>query len=138
MLALHASDGLFTMSSAAKTILVIAGLLLALGTVLGAVGTHALRARLTPDQLAVFETAVRYHFYNALGLLAIGAVALSASPPLLRWGAALIVVGIVLFCGALYAASLGAPRFVHVLPPFGGLALITGWVLFAVAIWRAP
>jgi len=126
------------MSALAKNILIVAGLLLALGTILGAVGTHALRARLTPDQLAVFETAVRYHIYNALGLLAIGAVALSASPPLLRWSAVLIVVGIVLFSGALYAASLGAPRFIHVLPPFGGLSLITGWIVFAVAIWRVP
>src|SRR5687767_1014537 len=103
------------MSSLAKTLLVTAGVLLALATVLGAVGTHALRARLSPEQLAVFETAVRYHFYNALGLLAMGAVALSASPPLLRWAAGLIIAGILLFSGALYAASLGAPRFIHVL-----------------------
>src|SRR5687768_14903760 len=115
------------MSPVARSILVTAGVLLALGTVLGAVGTHAMRARLTPDQLAVFETAVRYHFYNSLGLLAVGAVALSVNPPLLRWAAGLIVVGIVLFSGALYAASLGAPRFIHILPPFGGLALIAGW-----------
>jgi uncharacterized membrane protein YgdD (TMEM256/DUF423 family) len=126
------------MNSVAKNILVIGGLLMALGVVLGALGTHSLRARLTPDQLGVFETAVRYHIYNALGLLAMGAVALSATPPLLRWAATLIVVGIVLFSGALYAASLGAPRFIHVLPPFGGLALIAGWILFAVAIWRVP
>ncbi|MEJ1966373.1 MAG: DUF423 domain-containing protein [Gammaproteobacteria bacterium] len=126
------------MSAVAKNILVIGGLLMALGIVLGAVGTHALRARLTPDQLGVFETAVRYHLYNALGLLIIGAVALSVNPPSLRWAAALIVVGIVLFSGALYAASLGAPRFVHVFPPFGGMALIIGWVLFAIAIWRVP
>jgi uncharacterized membrane protein YgdD (TMEM256/DUF423 family) len=126
------------MSPVARSILVTAGVLLAIGTVLGAVGTHALRARLTPDQLGVFETAVRYHFYNSLGLLAIGAVALSVNPPLLRWAAALIVLGIVLFSGALYAASLGAPRFIHVLPPFGGLALIAGWILFAVSLWRVP
>jgi uncharacterized membrane protein YgdD (TMEM256/DUF423 family) len=126
------------MNSVARNVLVTAGVLLALGTVLGAVGTHALRARLTPDQLGVFETAVRYHFYNALGLLAIGTVALSVNPPLLRWAAALIVAGIVLFSGALYAASLGAPRFIHALPPFGGLALIAGWILFAVSLWRVP
>lgn len=126
------------MSAVAKNILVIGGLLMALGIVLGAVGTHAMRARLTPDQLGVFETAVRYHLYNALGLLIVGAIALSVNPPLLRWAAALIVIGIVLFSGALYAASLGAPRFVHVFPPFGGVALIVGWVLFAVAIWRVP
>ena len=124
------------MNPVAKNILVIGGLLMALGVVLGAVGTHGLRARLTPDQLSVFETAVRYHIYNALGLLIIGAVALSANPPQLRWAAGLIVVGIVLFSGALYAASLGAPRFVHVFTPLGGVALIAGWVVFAVSIWR--
>ena len=126
------------MNALARNILVTGGLLMALGVVLGAVGTHALRARLSPDDLGIFETAVRYHLYNALGLLIIGAVALVASPALLRWSAGLIVAGIVLFSGALYAASLGAPRFIHVLPPFGGLALIAGWILFAVAIWRVP
>jgi uncharacterized membrane protein YgdD (TMEM256/DUF423 family) len=126
------------MNAVARNILVIAGLLLALGTVLGAVGTHALRARLTPDQLGVFETAVRYHFYNSLGLLGIGVLAVSVNPPLLRWAAGLIVAGVVLFSGALYAASLGAPRFIHLLPPFGGFALIVGWILFAIAIFRIP
>ena len=126
------------MNPLAKNILVTGGLLMALGIVAGAVGTHALRARLSPDALEIFETAVRYHIYNALGLLIIGAVALGATPPLLRWSAWLIVAGIVLFSGALYAASLGAPRFIHILPPFGGLALIAGWILFAVAIWRVP
>jgi uncharacterized membrane protein YgdD (TMEM256/DUF423 family) len=126
------------LNAVARNILVTAGVLLALGTVLGAVGTHALRARLTPDQLGVFETAVRYHFYNSLGLLGIGVLAVSANPPLLRWAAGLIVAGIVLFSGALYAASFGAPRIIHMLPPVGGLALIGGWILFAVALWRMP
>lgn len=126
------------MNALARNILVTGGLLMALGIVLGAVGTHAMRARLTPDDLGVFETAVRYHIYNALGLLIIGTVALAATPPLLRWSAGLIVLGIVLFSGALYAASLGAPRIIHMLPPFGGMALIAGWILFAVAIWRVP
>jgi uncharacterized membrane protein YgdD (TMEM256/DUF423 family) len=126
------------MNSSARFILTIAGLLLALAVVLGAVGTHALRARLSPDQLSIFETAVRYHFYNALGLLAIGVISMSMPSPWLRWSAGLIIAGIVLFSGALYLASLGAPRFIHVLPPFGGLAWIAGWLLFAFAIWRAP
>jgi uncharacterized membrane protein YgdD (TMEM256/DUF423 family) len=126
------------MNSSARFILSIAGLLLALAVVLGAVGTHALRARLSPDQLGMFETAVRYHFYNALGLLAIGVLALSMHSPWLRWSAGLIVAGIVLFSGALYLASLGAPRIIQVLPPIGGMAWIAGWLLFAFAIWRAP
>ena len=124
------------MNPLARTILVSGGVLMALGIVFGAVGTHGLRARLSPADLDIFETAVRYHIYNALGVLIIGAVALTATPPLLRWSVVLIVLGVVLFSGALYAASLGAPRFIHVLPPFGGMALIAGWILFAVAIWR--
>jgi uncharacterized membrane protein YgdD (TMEM256/DUF423 family) len=124
------------MNAGARSILIASGILLALATVCGAIGTHALRARLAPDQLAVFETAVRYHFYNALGLLGIGAVALSLDSALLRWSAILIVAGIMLFSGGLYLAALGAPRVIHALPPFGGLAWIAGWLLFAVALWR--
>ncbi len=124
------------MSASARAILTTAGILLALATVFGAVGSHALRTRLTPEQLGVFETAVRYHFYNGLGLLAIGAIALSFDSTLLRWSASLIALGIVLFSGALYLASLGAPKVIHMLPPFGGIAWIAGWLLFAIAIWR--
>lgn len=126
------------MSASTRAIFVAAGILLALATVLGAAGTHALRAKLTPDQLSVFETAVRYQFYNALGLLGIGAVALTLHSPMLRWSAALIVAGIVLFSGSLYAAAFGAPRVIHLLPPFGGLAMIGGWALFAYGMWRGP
>lgn len=122
--------------NAARKILVAAGILLAIATVCGAVGTHALRARLAPDQLAVFETAVRYHFYNALGLLGIGVIALSLDSAALRWSAALVIAGVVLFSGGLYLAALGAPRVIHMLPPFGGLSWIAGWLLFAFAIWR--
>jgi uncharacterized membrane protein YgdD (TMEM256/DUF423 family) len=120
----------------ARNILGIAGVLLALAVVFGAVGTHMMRARLSPDQLAVYETAVRYHFYNALGLLGIGAVALTWDSLWLRWSAGLTIAGIVLFSGALYLASLGAPKVIHMLPPFGGLAWIAGWLAFAVAVWR--
>ena len=120
----------------AKYILVTAGILLALGTVFGAVGTHVMRARLSPDQLEIFETAVRYHFYNALGLLGIGAVALSIDSAPLRASAWLIVAGVVFFSGALYLAALGAPKMIHALPPLGGLAWIAGWGLFAFAVAR--
>jgi len=120
----------------ARGILGSAGILLALGIVFGAVGTHIMRARLAPDLFAIYETAVRYHFYNALGLLGIGAVALSWDSSWLRWSAWLIIAGIVLFSGALYLAALGAPRVIHLFPPFGGMAWIAGWLAFAVAVWR--
>jgi uncharacterized membrane protein YgdD (TMEM256/DUF423 family) len=124
------------MSSKGRAILATAGVLLALGTVFGAMGVHALQPRLSPDELRIYNTAVEYHFYNALGLLGIGAVVRTLESPLLTWAAALVVTGVVLFCGSLYAITFGAPRALGMVPPFGGVALIAGWILFAVAMWR--
>jgi uncharacterized membrane protein YgdD (TMEM256/DUF423 family) len=120
----------------ARRTLAIAGLLIALATVLGAFGAHALKAHLSQDKLQVYETAVRYHFIHALGLLAIGVLLRSLDGELLRWSAALVLVGIVLFSGSLYLLTFGAPRIVGVITPVGGLTLIAGWIAFAVTILR--
>ena len=116
--------------------LAIAGLLLALATMCGAFGAHALRGHLQPERLQVWDTAVRYQFFNSLGLIGIGVTLRTADGRVLRAAAALIVIGVVLFCGSLYALSLGAPRAVGVVTPLGGLAWIGGWLLFAWGAWR--
>ena len=120
----------------ARKTLAIAGALIALATALGAFGAHALKAHLSPDKLLVYETAVRYHFIHALGLLAIGVLLRSVDGELLRWSAALVLAGIVLFSGSLYLLTFGAPRFVGIVTPVGGLALLAGWILFATTMWR--
>jgi len=117
-------------------ILAIAGVLLALATVFGAFGAHALKAHLSPDRLQVYETAVRYHFFHALGLLGVGLALRTIDSSPLRWAAVLIVVGIVLFSGSLYALTFGAPRPMGIVTPVGGLALIAGWICFAAGVWR--
>jgi uncharacterized membrane protein YgdD (TMEM256/DUF423 family) len=119
-----------------RWVLSLAGVLVALATVFGAFGAHALQGRLTPERLAIYETAVRYHFYHALGLLAIGWIARTASLPMLRWSAVLVVSGIVLFSGSIYALSFGAPRALGIVTPIGGMTLIVGWIVFAVAVLR--
>jgi uncharacterized membrane protein YgdD (TMEM256/DUF423 family) len=116
--------------------LAAAGVLLALATALGAFGAHALKTHLPPERLQVYETAVRYHFLNALGLLAIGITLRLLDSGSLRWAAALVVAGILLFSGSLYALTFGAPRAMGLITPFGGLALIAGWLLFAISVWR--
>ena len=116
--------------------LAIAGALLALATVFGAFGAHALKAQLSADRLQVYETAVRYHFFHALGLLGIGLTMRFIDVGALRWAAVLVLVGIVLFSGSLYALTFGAPRPVGIVTPFGGLAMIAGWVCFAAGVWR--
>ena len=122
---------------ASRWILATAAVLVALATALGAFGAHALHTRLSPERLQLYETAVRYHFYNALGLLALGVLARSLDSAMLRWAAGLLVAGLVLFCGSILALAGGAPRAVGIVTPLGGVALIAGWVLFAISIWRA-
>jgi uncharacterized membrane protein YgdD (TMEM256/DUF423 family) len=119
-----------------RKVLAIGGALIALATILGAFGAHALKIQLSQDRLQVYETAVRYHFFHALGLLAIGVLLRSIDSELLRWSAVLVIVGIVLFSGSLYLLTFGAPRILGVVTPLGGLALIAGWILFALAAWR--
>jgi uncharacterized membrane protein YgdD (TMEM256/DUF423 family) len=105
-----------------------------IGVAAGAFGAHGLRDRLTPDLLAVWETAVRYQLYHALALLAV-AWALSRWPG--RAGEAagwLFVVGTVLFSGSLYALSLSGQRWLGAITPLGGVAFLAGW---ACLIWTA-
>ena len=117
-------------------VLALAGLALALATLFGAFGAHGLKGHLTADRFEVYETAVRYHFFHALGLLGVGLALRFIDGPLARWAAVLILAGIVLFSGSLYVLTFGAPRLVGVVTPVGGLALIIGWLLFALAASR--
>jgi uncharacterized membrane protein YgdD (TMEM256/DUF423 family) len=110
-----------------------------LAVVLGAFGAHALRGRLTADLLAIYQTAVQYHFWHALGLLAIGLVAihLPTSVPL-RWAGWLMLSGILLFSGSLYLLALTGLRWLGAVTPLGGTAFIAGWALLGIAIAKAP
>ena len=110
----------------------------ALGVVLGAFGAHALKARLAPELLATYQTAVQYHLWHALALVAIGLVAihLPASAPL-KWAGWLMVAGIVLFSGSLYVLALTGVRWLGAITPFGGAALIAAWLALAYAVLRA-
>ena len=117
--------------------LATAGILLALAMVLGAFGAHALKAELSPERLQVYETAVMYHFFNALGLLGIGLTLRFVNSRAVRWAGVLVLIGIVLFSCSLYALTFGAPRPIGIVTPFGGLALIAGWICFAAGVWRS-
>lgn len=101
---------------------------------LGALGAHGLRMELSPRMLDVWETAVRFQFWHALAL-AVCAVAARRSHAG-HLSALLFALGIVLFCGSLYALALGAPRVVGTLTPLGGLALVAGWIALGVTLYR--
>jgi len=105
----------------------VAGVLGAVGVVLGAFGAHALKARLDPSQLSSWQTAVEYHLLHAVALLALALFA-TASGRAISWPAALFAAGIVLFSGSIYVLVLGGPRWLGPVTPLGGLCLIAGWV----------
>jgi uncharacterized membrane protein YgdD (TMEM256/DUF423 family) len=100
--------------------------------ILGALGAHALHAKLPPQMLDVWHTAVQFQFWHALALLACALMRRSHATHL---ASVLFVLGIVLFCGSLYALALGAPRGVGVVTPLGGLAFIVAWATMGVGFW---
>jgi len=117
--------------------LVLAAAFLFAAVGLGAFGAHALRARLMPDLMAVYQTAVQYHFWHALGLLAVG-ILLTQKPESAALAAAawLLVAGLVLFCGSLYALALTGVRGLGAVTPVGGAAFLMAWAALAWAAWR--
>ena len=114
----------------------IGAILAALGVAAGAFGAHGLRARVGPEMLAVFETGVRYHLFHALALLAVAWASTRWASAAIRGAGWLFVVGIVLFSGSLYVLCLTGVRALGAITPFGGAALIAGWVLLAWGAWR--
>jgi uncharacterized membrane protein YgdD (TMEM256/DUF423 family) len=102
----------------------------------GAFGAHALKRRLDPEMLQVFETGARYQMYHALALLGVGLLALhrpSAPSEVAGWS---FVAGTVLFSGSLYALALTDTRWLGFITPFGGVAFLFGWAALAWAAFR--
>ena len=99
----------------------------------GAFGAHALRARLDPEALAVFETGARYQMYHALALFVVAWAAARWSSPQALWAGWLFVVGTVLFSGSLYLLAFTGARWWGAVTPFGGVAFLAGWGALAWA-----
>ena len=119
----------------ARIALIIAAVALAIAVALGAFGAHLLKPRLSAEALAVYQTAVQYHFWHALGLLGVGVLMAPWGAGWgLQWTAWLLCAGIVLFSGSLYALALTGARWLGGVTPFGGAALIAAWILLA---WTA-
>jgi uncharacterized membrane protein YgdD (TMEM256/DUF423 family) len=126
------------MSSITRLFLALGSLSAMLSVLLGAFGAHALRVRMTPELLAVYQTGTQYQFYHSLGLLIV-AVLLAHFPERneFAWAGWLMFVGIILFSGSLYMLSLTGIRALGAITPIGGLAFIVAWAVLAVTAFRA-
>jgi uncharacterized membrane protein YgdD (TMEM256/DUF423 family) len=103
----------------------------------GAFGAHALKTRLDPESLQIFEVGVRYQMYHALALLACGFVAVRVDSIAVRVAGTAFFAGILLFSGSLYGLTFGAPRWLGMVTPIGGLGFIVGWLALGAATLRA-
>ncbi len=116
----------------------VAAVLLSVAVMLGAFGAHALKTRLGAYEMGIWEKAVFYHFVHALGLLAVsllprlGAVSSTAA----TWVCLLLIAGIVLFSGSLYALALSGMRVLGAVTPLGGVSFIAAWLLLAISLIR--
>jgi len=119
-----------------RNILISGAIFMALAVLLGAFGAHALKKVLSPEMLAIYKTGVEYQFYHALGLLIVGLVGFHFDSKWLRWSGILLIVGIVIFSGSLYALSISGIKILGAITPIGGLSFVAGWIFLAIAIFK--
>ncbi len=122
---------------AARVFLLLGAVYGLLGVALGAFGAHALRARLTPDMLAVYHTGVEYQFYHAFALLAVGVLCTVRPGPGLGVAGWSFVFGVLLFSGSLYLLALTGTRWLGAITPVGGALFLIGWGALIWAQLRA-
>jgi uncharacterized membrane protein YgdD (TMEM256/DUF423 family) len=119
-----------------KLFLILAAVNAILAVALGAFAAHTLKARLSADMLATFQTGVQYQMYHALALLGVGLLAMHYPAVTLRNSGFLFLAGMVFFSGSLYALSLSGIRWLGAFTPLGGLAFLLGWALLAWAVYK--
>lgn len=118
--------------------IIAACLTLFTGVIAGAFGAHALREKLTPEQLASFEVGVKYQMYHGLGLLGVAWVASMRRSRLTAIAGWLMLIGVAFFSGSIYGLSLLGWSWLWPVTPTGGTLLMIAWLMLAVAAARLP
>lgn len=124
-----------------KGFLKTAAIIGSLSVALGAFAAHGLKKIYSPDNLQVFETAVRYQFYHVFALLAAGILYASFPGKLITWAGRLFIAGIVLFSGSLYALCYVKHAempltWIGAITPLGGVCFIAGWLMLFLAVLK--
>jgi uncharacterized membrane protein YgdD (TMEM256/DUF423 family) len=127
-----------TTSGMQKKLIILGGILGALAVAIGAFGAHGLAAILQENNRAdTFETAVKYHFYHAIGIILL-AVLIGQRPAVVFYRAGwAMAIGIFFFSGSLYTLSLTSQTWLGAVAPIGGVAFVLGWVLLAWGAWKS-
>jgi len=120
-----------------RLLFICAGVAGFVGVALGAFAAHGLKTALAPDLFAAFETGVRYQMYHAFALFAAAWASARWQQQIFAVAGVLFVAGIAIFSGSLYVLALSDTRWLGAVTPFGGLALLAGWLCLIVGAWRA-
>lgn len=102
----------------------------------GAFGAHALKQSLSPEMLAIWQTAVHYQMVHALGLIAIALLMPRFDQVMLKRAGIAMLIGILIFSGSLYGLALSGIRILGAITPIGGLAFLIAWAMLASAAIR--
>jgi uncharacterized membrane protein YgdD (TMEM256/DUF423 family) len=118
--------------------IILGALSLVTAAILSAYGFHGLAEVLSEEKRESWAWAVDMQYYHSLGLILIGILGLQLGPSWpLRIGGALMIAGVLVFSGLIYAEALGAPETVGEIVPTGGTAFMLGWAAVALGVWRA-
>lgn len=121
----------------AKTFLTIAAICGMFAVIIGAFGAHGLKHRLSAEMMDVYQTAVQYHFYHSLALLAVGMLLLQyPGAAAFQWSGWSLFAGIIIFSGSLYVMALTEIKWMGAITPLGGLAFIAGWLALAIGVYQ--
>lgn len=125
-----------------RNFLSIAAFLGALSVALGAFAAHTLRSMTNADTVSIFDTGVRYQFYHTFALFIVAFLSEKINNRYMIWAGNCFIMGIILFCGSLYALTALAiaesthKTLVGIATPIGGLFFILGWIFLYIAITR--
>ena len=119
-----------------QTILISGAIFMALSVLLGAFGAHALKTRLTPEMMQIYQIGVEYQFYHAMGLLFTGIIGFQINSKWVSRSAIFLGIGIILFSGSLYLIALSGIKAIGAITPIGGLLFVAGWISLAIGVWK--
>lgn len=119
-----------------RTLVTAAAMNMMIAVAAGAFGAHALKTVLDSDMLAVWHTAVTYQIAHALGLFVIALLMPRYKSILLARAGTVMLIGIVIFSGSLYALALSGWRMLGAITPIGGVAFLLAWAMVGWAAWR--
>ena len=120
----------------------IAALLGALSVALGAFAAHSLRSMANADTVSIFETGVRYQFYHTFALFIVAFLVEKVNNKWMIWAGNCFIMGVILFCGSLYALTALAiaenthKTLVGIATPIGGIFFILGWIFLYIGITK--